>query len=169
MVADGLPLDSDLEVAQTRRGRPIPIHVRWRYLALVAAGGAVGTAAREGLSMAIPLVAGFPVATFGINVVGALLLGVLLEALVRRGPDEGRRRSLRLLIGTGFFGGFTTYSTLATDTSLFTAHDDLGAALAYALGTLVLGAVASWAGMAIATRRHGRHQPRTDRVQGARQ
>ncbi len=38
------------------------------------------------------------------------MLGALLESLARRGPDEGRRRAIRLLVGTGGLGGFTTYS-----------------------------------------------------------
>ena len=48
-------------------------------LGLVAAGGAVGTGVRYLISAAFPQVHGIPVATLGINVVGAFLLGALLE------------------------------------------------------------------------------------------
>ena len=143
-----------------------PVHLTWRYLGLVAAGGAVGTALRALLTIAIPPLGHVPVATFGINIVGAFLLGALLESLARRGPDEGRRRALRLLLGTGVLGGFTTYSALAVDTTLLLTRDTLGAALLYALGTIILGAVATWAGIVAASaihhRRDGRATPASE-------
>jgi CrcB protein len=139
---------------------PRPVHLRWQYLALVFAGGTVGTALRELLAITVPPVAGVAVVIVGINIVGAFLLGLLLETLMRRGPDEGRRRHLRLLLGTGVLGGFTTYSALATDTALLLADDRLGTALLYALGSVIAGALASWvgigAGAALHRRRSGR-------------
>jgi CrcB protein len=153
---DDLPVDSDIEVVDTGGARPRPIHLNWRYLAMVFVGGAVGTAAREGLVLAIPNLGSIPLAIFIINVVGAFLLGVLLEALAKKGPDEGRRRSLRLLLGTGFLGGFTTYSTLATDTTLLAADGSGGLAIAYSLATILIGGAASWAGIAAAASIHRR-------------
>lgn len=151
-----LPIDSDLDVTQNLTGTARPVHVRVSYLALVAAGGTIGTGAREALSLAFPPVAGVPVSIFAINIVGAFLLGVLLEALVRRGRDEGRRRTMRLLIGTGGLGGFTTYSTLATDTALlFSAHAS-GLAVLYAIATVLVGALTTWAGLAVAATHHRR-------------
>ncbi|MBN9140052.1 MAG: CrcB family protein [Micrococcales bacterium] len=149
-----LPLDPDVEVAEAPPGPPAPVHLRPAYLGVVFAGGAVGTAAREGLGLLIPPTGGVPWAILAANLAGAFLLGVLLEALVRRGPDHGIRRTLRLLLGTGFMGGFTTYSALATDTaSLFGAgHGWLGAA--YALGTVVVGALATTAGILLAAAAH---------------
>ena len=116
-------------VGRAARAHARPVHLRWQYLALVAAGGAVGTALRELLMLAVPPVAEIPVATLGINVLGAFLLGALLETLARRGPDVGGRRKLRLLLGTGALGGFTTYSSLATDTSLLIIRGHLGVSL----------------------------------------
>lgn len=154
-----LPIDSDLEVTENQAGTARPVHLRVSYLALVAVGGTIGTAAREALSLAFPPVAGVPVSIFGINIVGAFLLGVLLEALVRRGPDKGRRRTMRLLLGTGGLGGFTTYSALATDTALlFSAHAS-GLAALYAIATVLVGALATWAGLAVATTHHRRRHP----------
>jgi len=119
---------------------------------LVALGGAIGTGAREAISLAIPAVAGVPVSILGINVVGAFLLGVLLEGLLLGGPDAGRRRSVRLLLGTGVLGGFTTYSALAADSGLLLVDGRAPVAIAYALGTVLLGAAASWLGIATARR-----------------
>ena len=137
---------------------PRPLHLRWHSLALVFAGGTVGTALRELLAITVPPVAGVAVVIVGINVFGAFLLGLLLETLARRGPDEGRRRQLRLLLGTGVLGGFTTYSALATDTSLLLADDRLGTAMLYALGTVILGALAAWAGIATGAALHHRRR-----------
>lgn len=133
---------------------PAPVHLRPAFLAVVAAGGVVGTAAREGLVLAIPDVGGFPVAILGINILGAFLLGVVIEALTRSGPDEGTRRLVRLAVGTGFCGGFTTYSALATATAVLLAHGSTGTAVAYGLGTVLIGGLATWGGIALgATRR----------------
>lgn len=133
-----------------------PAHLQWKYLGIVAVGGVLGTALRELVSLVIPSVDGIPVAIFGINILGAFALGVLLEALVRTGPDEGRLRLLRLFVGTGVLGGFTTYSALATDTSLLVASDRVGAALIYSLATIIVGALATWAGVAMAAAFHRR-------------
>jgi CrcB protein len=141
-----------------------PVHLQWRMLALVFAGGTVGTAARELLAISVPPVAGVPVVTVGINIAGAFLLGLLLQILATRGPDEGRRRQLRLLLGTGVLGGFTTYSALATDTGLLLVGDRAGIALLYALGTVVVGAAASWAGIALGRALHLRRRTPTGRV-----
>ncbi len=114
---------------------------------VVAVGGAVGTAARAMLGVVIPDVAGVPFGVFVINLAGAFLLGLLLAVLGRLGPDAGRRRTIRLLCGTGVLGGFTTYSALATDTVLLIDGGDLLRGLGYAVITVLAGAVLSWAGL----------------------
>jgi CrcB protein len=132
---------------------PQPIHLRPSMLAVVLVGGAIGTAAREGLALAIHPVGGLPLAILLINVVGAFVLGVLLEALARRGPDVGRRRLVRLAVGTGFCGGFTTYSALAVGTAELLRSGTTGLALGYAIGSVLVGAVAAWAGVLVGSRR----------------
>jgi fluoride exporter len=104
--------------------------------------------------MLIPRVAGIPIATLGINVVGAFLLGVLLEFLGDHSPDTGWSRRVRLGLGTGGLGGFTTYSALATDTVVLAAAYP-GRAIGYALSTVIVGGAASIAGIWLA-RRHRR-------------
>ena len=146
-----LSVDRDIEVGETDRSHEPPVHLRWQYLALVALGGTVGTALRQLLSFSVPSLAGVPVMTMGINLLGAFLLGVLLEELMHRGPDQGRRRHLRLLLGTGVLGGFTTYSALAADAFLLLSHGRPVPALLYAFGTLFGGALASWAGITLST------------------
>lgn len=148
-------------------GAEKPAHLRWPLIALVALGGAVGTAAREALTLAFPaqtsgaggtigsVAPGLPLTVGLINVGGAFVLGILLAALTARGPDVGRRRTLRVTFGTGVLGGFTTYSALAADTaglltSGSTGHQLTGAA--YAVGSIVIGGAASALGMWVGSR-----------------
>ncbi|WP_245981752.1 fluoride efflux transporter FluC [Frondihabitans australicus] len=127
-----------------------PLHQRPSLILLVALGGAFGTGVREALALAWPAsTTGFPFTVFVINVVGAFALGLLLETLTRRGADEGGRRIARLALGTGVLGGFTTYSSLATDVASRLPHAT-GVALGYAAASLVLGALAAFAGVAVA-------------------
>lgn len=96
-------------------------------LAMVAAGGALGSAARYGVGLVWP----HPAATLIVNLVGCAVLGFVVEAL----PAESRL--LRLFLGPGVLGGFTTFSTYAVETRVLVADGQPGTAVAYALGTLV--------------------------------
>jgi CrcB protein len=122
------------------------VHLSWGNIGIVAAGGAAGTGLRYLITLLVPRWAGVPVATFGINVVGAFLLGALLELLADHSLDTGWSRRVRLGVGTGGLGGFTTYSALATETATLAATHP-GRAIAYALGTVLIGAAASLAGI----------------------
>ena len=133
---------------------PKPTHLTWTSVGLVAAGGTVGTALRYLVSLTVPMEAGVPLGTFGVNIVGAFFLGMLLEFLARPEMDSNRGRRLRLLIGTGGLGGFTTYSALALDTAtLLNAHP--GRAIGYAVATVALGGVATMTGIWWSRRRAG--------------
>lgn len=134
-------------------GTARPAWARPSLVALVAAGGALGTLARALLADAVPHRTGdWPWATFAVNVTGAFVLGLLLEVLARQGPDQGRRRLVRLGLGTGFLGGYTTYSTFAVEVvqSAGTAPYVVGPA--YAVTSVVLGALAAALGTALARR-----------------
>lgn len=121
--------------------------VNLRRVLLVALGGTVGTAARLGLGLVIPDAGGFPIAVMLANVVGALLIGVLVaRPLDRRG--ETAAAELRLLLGTGVLGGFTTYSAFMTGTVSLWADAPL-VAVAYAVGSLALGLGAAALGLRI--------------------
>ena len=135
-----------------------PLRRRLPLVLLVVAGGAVGTALRVLVTLAVPPAGSFDTAIFAINVVGAFVLGLLLERLLRGGPDEGRRRVLRLGLGTGVLGGFTTYSSLATETAALAGAGggDLAVAALYGLLSLVLGVLAAAAGIRVGARLAGR-------------
>lgn len=131
-----------------------PPHLRPQLIALVGLGGAVGTLARFGLTRALPPGDGWPMATFLANLLGAFLLGLLLEALVRRGPEDERRRGLRLALGTGVLGGFTTFSALAIEIERLGAGGSALLGTAYGLVSVVAGVGCAGAGVALAARRH---------------
>lgn len=127
-----------------------PLRVGPSWLALILAGGMVGTAVRAALETACAPASGFPWATFCINVSGAFALGALLEALAATGPDQGWRRAVRLGVGTGLLGGYTTYSTFAVETMELIQEGAWAAGLGYAMGSVVAGFVAAVLGIRIA-------------------
>ena len=149
-----IPVDPDA-IVLAEGARPIPLHTQPLLVCLVAVGGALGTAARYGVSLALPTTTGhWPVGTFVVNMVGSFVLGALLEGLARSGPDSGRRQQARLLIGTGFCGALTTFSTLAVESDLLVRNHNSGLALAYAAGSLAGGLVMTALGVAAAAGHH---------------
>lgn len=116
---------------------------------LVGAGGVVGTLLRRLFSEVIPTVDDLPAGIFVVNVTGAALLGFLVEVLAMRGADVGWRRTARLALGAGVLGGYTTYSAMATDTADLIIEGRPHVGIIYALATVLLGAVATWAGIVV--------------------
>ena len=116
-------------------------------------GGVVGAPARLGVAQVLPAHPGaFPTATYLTNLSGALLLGLLLEALARSGTDEGRRRAAHLSVGVGFCGAFTTYSTFTLDTDQLLRAGRWGVAVAYVVVSVVGGLAATGIGIALGAR-----------------
>ena len=127
-------------------------------MAWVFAGGIVGTALRYYIEILLPHdAAGWPWATFLINLVGAFILGGLLEALARLGDDSGWRQRARLCAGTGGCGAFTTYSAFALETVQLGRHGHLGTAISYGVVSVVGGVLLAWLGIVVAASVH-RHR-----------
>lgn len=85
----------------------------------VVVGGFAGSVSRYAITLVLPGTVGIDWPLLLVNLVGAFCLGLLIEVLSRRGSAMGEtttHRRLRLLLGTGFLGGFTTYSALAVGT-----------------------------------------------------
>ncbi|MFZ0141408.1 MAG: CrcB family protein [Aeromicrobium sp.] len=142
-----LPHDPDLEVDESSDGTPLVVHLTPTFIGLVALGGTAGSLARHGVERLLGTSDGLPVGTLTVNLVGAFLLGALLQWLATRGSDAGRRRAARLLVGTGFLGGFTTYSALAVEADGLLRDGRVTLALVYVLTTVVVGLLASLAGV----------------------
>jgi CrcB protein len=147
-----LPIDPDAVPASVR-----PLHLRPSALAWIFAGGVVGTALRYFLELLLPHDgAGWPWATFLINLGGAFILGGLLEGLARLGDDSDWRQRTRLCVGTGGCGAFTTYSTLALEVVLLERHGNLTAAVGYGVASVLGGIVTAWLGIVVMARVHQR-------------
>jgi CrcB protein len=101
---------------------------------LVFLGGGTGAVLRLSLSALFPT----PWGTFTCNVIGSFLLAMLMH------PAVGAHPNLRLLVGTGLLGGFTTYSTFNLDVLQLIRADDLPRA-ALVVGLTVAAALASGA------------------------
>lgn len=110
---------------------------------LVAIGGALGAVARYGVGLATAALglAGFPWATLFVNLSGGLAMGALAGLL---GPDG---ETLRLLLGVGVLGGFTTFSAFSLDTMRLLETGQVTLAFAYVAASVVLSICACWAGL----------------------
>jgi len=104
------------------------------WIALAGSAGAVARFVVDGLIRHRWPGPAFPWATLVINVSGSLLLGVVTGlVLYRGGPSD-----LRLIVGTGFCGGFTTFSTASFETVRLAQRDSVALALGYGAATVVL-------------------------------
>lgn len=86
----------------------------------------------------------FPLATFLINITGAFALGLLMTA---GGSGPHAPTTVRLVLGTGFLGGYTTFSTLSYETDALARRGHTVHAWVNAAGTLVAGVAAAGLGM----------------------
>lgn len=127
-----------------------PSALRPSWLAAVFLGGMLGTGLRAGAAAWWPHAAGdWPWATFTVNITGSFLLAVLIGTLARRTANPDRQRLIRLGLGTGLLGSYTTYSSLAVEVAL--APLWLGAA--YAAASVLAGLAAAAIGLALVERR----------------
>jgi CrcB protein len=142
-----LPVDPDVDIAAPAQVRELT-RAPWSVLSVIALGGALGALARYGLQLAFPTgPAGFPWATFAINVVGCLLIGGVAVLALR---VLAHRPLVRPFFGVGILGGFTTFSTYVVDLSRLFDGRAFGVAAAYLVGTLAAALVAAHTGIAIA-------------------
>jgi CrcB protein len=114
----------------------------------VALAGSAGALARFGLDGGIrrrwPTT--FPWATLAVNVTGSLLLGLVTGLVLFRGEPD----ALRIIIGTGFCGGYTTFSTASFETVRLVQTGRRLQAATNAVGSLLLTVLAGGAGLALA-------------------
>ena len=130
----------------------------------VFVGGVVGTAARaalDELAKASPAPGLFlSWSTLTVNAVGAFILGALsgwvVGRMARSAGDDTSLRKLRLLVGTGFAGAFTTYGAYIVASVGYAALNGIVEAVSQSLGLLALGGACAWAGMCVGERSCGR-------------
>jgi fluoride exporter len=108
-----------------------------REIAAIFIGGFVGAVARALIEDRLPHEPSeWPRATFGINIAGALLLGWVVTRLQERLPLSAYRRPL---LGTGFCGALTTFSTMQVELLDMLDAGHTGLALGYATASIVAG------------------------------
>ena len=119
-----------------------------RSVLLVGLGGFVGSVARYLVAV---LFAGyissvFPFATLAVNIVGCFLIGVLFAI-----SDKGNILSpeWRILLTTGFCGGFTTFSTFSYESLRLMQDGEFFYLAAYVLVSVVVGLAATYIGIAL--------------------
>lgn len=120
----------------------------WVRMLLLSVGGALGVNARYFMGMWVSRWAGqqYPWATFTINVTGSFAIGFLTMLLGRWLPHQ----NYRLLVVTGFLGGYTTYSAFAFESLTLWERGEKGLSLAYATSTLIAGFLAVALGVTLA-------------------
>ncbi|GAB2825936.1 CrcB family protein [Alpinimonas psychrophila] len=124
---------------------------RPQLLAVIAVfvGGLVGTALRLGLDVLLPHASGaasIAWSTVLVNLIGSLVLGYLVARLWRLPNTPGW---LKIGLGTGLLGSFTTFSALAVNVVDALSLGNIGVAFASLGLSLVGGILAAWAGLAL--------------------
>jgi CrcB protein len=113
-----------------------------RELGAIFVGGAAGALLRVWLGMRFTAGApGWPWVTFAVNLSGSVALAYFATRLQERLPQSTYRRPL---LGTGFCGAYTTFSTMQVEILKMLDHDRYGLAVGYATASLVGGYLAIW-------------------------
>ncbi len=117
--------------------------------ALVGLGGLVGSIARYWLTGLVQQAANsdFPYGTLAVNLVGSLVVGTIMTLSLERGALSAE---IRLLLTTGFCGGFTTMSTFSYETLALLRDGQIALALGNSGGTLIGCLAAVWLGQLLA-------------------
>ncbi|MCW8796650.1 MAG: fluoride efflux transporter CrcB [Chlorobium sp.] len=121
---------------------------RYAALLLVGAGGFVGAAARFLVALVLPFIGtGFPFGTLVVNLAGCFLIGFISELSVSSSLVSPE---LRLLIATGFCGGFTTFSSYMYEIMSLLRDGEIFYSTLYLLGSIVGGIICLYFGMQLA-------------------
>ena len=118
-----------------------------KILLAIGTGSFIGGIFRYLLSQFIQarFLSAFPYGTLFVNIIGCFLIG-LVFGLADRG---NLTQEWRLILATGFIGGFTTFSAFSNETVSMLRDGQLGYALVYIIASVVLGLMATFIGISI--------------------
>jgi len=119
----------------------------FNYL-LVFLGGGLGASLRHSVNIACAKCIGtaFPYGTFIINISGSTVMGLIAGYLAFKGEAS---QPWRLFLMTGILGGYTTFSAFSLDTALLYERGEVGLAVFYVVGSVVISIVGLFAGLAL--------------------
>ncbi|HTZ87416.1 MAG TPA: fluoride efflux transporter CrcB [Solirubrobacteraceae bacterium] len=121
-------------------------------MAAIFVGGAAGSLLRVWIAQTVTSpVTAWPWATFIVNVTGCFALALIATHLRERPPESPHWHPL---LGTGFCGAYTTFSTMQLETLRMFDHDRFGLALGYVVASVMAGYLAIGAGAALLRRVH---------------
>lgn len=117
-----------------------------KNLFLIFAGGGIGSVLRYAISRWTSgfSTSPFPYGTFLVNIIGCFLIGFIIFYTERYGNQADH---WRLLLVTGFCGGFTTFSAFSLETLELLSDQRIFAFLGYSIGSIALGILASYCGL----------------------
>lgn len=113
---------------------------------IIAAGSGAGGVARYGLQMLIYWLypSRIPFGTFAVNLIGCFLIGLFFSMAERSGTIN---QEVRLLLITGFCGGFTTFSTFSVDSLALLRTGEVIHFILYTAGSVIAGISMTYLGM----------------------
>ena len=115
-----------------------------KEILLVGIGGFLGSMSRYGTSLWLASEKShFPLSTFLVNLAGCLAIGILITLFAKS------ENTIRLLLITGFCGGFTTFSTFSLELFRLIQNQQIKLALLYLAGSIVLGILMVFLGLYI--------------------
>jgi fluoride exporter len=137
-------LEDGLEIHLQRK---LLMYLTFTNIAMVGLGGMAGSVFRFVIGSIIMhrYPGRFPWGTFSVNIIGSLLIGIFLGWAAKQQHAD----FWKLLLATGFCGGFTTFSTLSYEGFLLIKQQQFGILALYISATLVLGLVATALGFII--------------------
>lgn len=119
-----------------------------KQILFVGLGGAVGSIVRYLISVLTMkhYETSFPVATFIVNIAGCFIAGLIFGLFTH---ETSEAQNLKLLLLTGFCGGFTTFSAFALENVKLINSGSMATAISYILMSVAAGLLAVWLGLVI--------------------
>jgi fluoride exporter len=118
-----------------------------KEIAFIFIAGGLGSVLRFGFGKLFSYnTINFPMSTLAVNIIGSFIIGLILAYALK---NENFNANYKVILATGFCGGFTTFSALSNETFLMLKQNNISSALLYILLTIILGILATFIGYKI--------------------